>query len=178
MGSTTLINIAEFERLEGPDHIELLKGDLIRTPPPDRRHMQTCRKLFLLLVAAVEQVQRENPDSHLADVEFEMGYLLRPEPASWLRPDLSIPGAGQPGERYYEGSPLLAIEIVSPRQTAAKLEEKVETYLAHGAAEVWVVYPEGRHARLHRADGTSVRETKWLHSALLPGIQIPLDEIF
>src|SRR4051794_18306962 len=104
----TLMSFVEFERLEGPDHVELLKGELIRMPPPERRHMQTRRKLFLVLVAAVEQVRHANPNSRLADVEFEMGYLLRPEPPSWLRPDLSIPGAGQPGERYYESSPLLA----------------------------------------------------------------------
>jgi len=177
MGTTTPMSLAEFERLDGPEHIELLRGELIRRPPPERRHMQICRKLFLLLVAAVEQVRRANPNSTLADVEFEMGYLLSSEPATWLRPDLSIPGVGQPGERYYEGSPLLAIEIVSPSQTAVQLEEKVETYLAHGAAEVWVIYPEGRHARLHHADGTALRETKSLHSELLPGILIPLDRI-
>jgi len=34
--TTTLISLAEFERLaEGPDQIELLKGELIRMPPPN-----------------------------------------------------------------------------------------------------------------------------------------------
>ena len=38
--TTTLMSFAEFERIEqGADQIELLKGELIRVPPPQRPHM-------------------------------------------------------------------------------------------------------------------------------------------
>ena len=56
------------------------------------------------------------------------------------------------------------------------MDKKVTDYLAHGAAEVWVIYPETRHAWVYRQSApAATRET--IHSDLLPGIEIPLDEI-
>ena len=45
MGTTTLMSFAEFELLDaGADDVELLRGELIRTPPPPRRHMEICQR--------------------------------------------------------------------------------------------------------------------------------------
>jgi hypothetical protein len=43
--------------------------------------------------------------------------------------------------RFYLGAPLIAFEVVSESETAAYLDEKVSECLAHGAAEVWLIYP-------------------------------------
>ena len=87
--------------------------------------------------------------------------------------------ANQPNPfRRYEGAPLVAFEVVSEYDTANRLEKKVLDYLAHGTAEVWVIYPETRHARVHRQGvPEATRETEAIHSDLLPGIEIRLDEI-
>ena len=177
MGSTTLMSLAKFERLDGPDHLELLNGELIRRPPAQLRHGEISERLYERLKSAIQQLQGETRDARFGKVHHEMGYLLANEPQSWLQPDVSLTHPDQSAGRYYEGAPLLAIEVVSPNDTAAQLEEKVETYLAHGAAEVWVIYPDGRHARLYYADGQSRRETKSLRSDLLPGMEIALDDI-
>src|SRR5215831_4865986 len=103
MGTTTL---AEFERPDGPDEVELLQGALIRVPPPQRSHGEICQRLFKLLDAAVERLRRSAPETPLGKVHIEMGYLLPGSPATWLRPDVSPTHDGQPGERYYGGAPL------------------------------------------------------------------------
>jgi Uma2 family endonuclease len=91
---------------------------------------------------------------------------------------LSLTHPDQPGDRYYEGAPLVAIEVVSEYDTATRVDRKVAEYLAHGAAEVWVIYPEARHAWVYRdAVPAAARETEAIHSELLPGIEIRLDEI-
>jgi Uma2 family endonuclease len=68
--------------------------------------------------------------------------------------------------------------VVSEYDTATLVERKVADYLAHGTAEVWMIYPETRHAWVYRgaADGAA-RQTEAIHSDLLPGIEIRLDEI-
>jgi Uma2 family endonuclease len=179
MGTTTLMSFAEFELLDwGADDLELLRGELIRLPPPQRNHMQVCRRLFELLKAALVHWKRANPEARIGEVEIEMGYLISSDPRSWLRPDLSLTHPDQPGDRYYEGAPLVVFEVVSEYDTATRLDKKVAVYLAHGAAEVWVIYPEARHAWVHRkAVYAATRETAAIHSDLLPGIEIPLDEI-
>ncbi len=47
MATATLISLEEFERLDtGDDEAELLRGELIRVPPPILRHMEVCEDLF------------------------------------------------------------------------------------------------------------------------------------
>ncbi len=179
MGTTTLMSLADFELLDaGADEVELLRGELIRVPAPQRSHMQICRRLLVLLVAAIERSKRSNLEGRIGEVEVEMGYLVSRNPTSWLRPDVSVTHPDQPGERYYEGAPLVVFEVVSEYDTASRLNMKVADYLSHGTAEVWVIYPDARHAWVYR--GTlpeATRETLAIHSDLLPGVEIPLDEI-
>ena len=177
--TTTLMSFAEFERLEqGPDQIELLKGELIRVPPPLSDHMEICHRLYKPLDAGVDLARKANPSVKLGKVFIEMGYLLSSDPRSWLRPDVSVTHPDQTKDRYYLGAPLMAFEIVSENDSARELEAKVTEFLAHGAAEVWVIYPDVRHAWVYnRSTGAARCETKSIRSDLLPGIEIPLDEI-
>jgi len=179
MGTTTMMSFADFELLDaGADDVELLRGELIRLPPAQRNHMQICRRLFKLLDAALERWKRSNPEARIGELEIEMGYLIASDPRSWLQPDLSLTHPNQPGDRYYEGAPLVVFEVFSEYDTATRLDRKIAVYLAHGAAEVWVIYPEARHAWVHRAAApAATRETAAIHSDLLPGIEIPLNEI-
>ena len=179
MGTTTLMSFAEFELLDfGADDVELLRGELIRLPPPQRKHVEICERLFELLKAALERWKRANSETGIGKLHMEMGYVISSDPRSWLRPDISLTHPDQPGDRYYEGAPLVAFEVVSEYDTANRLEKKVLDYLAHGTAEVWVIYPETRHARVHRQGvPEETRETEAIHSDLLPGIEIRLDEI-
>ena len=177
MATTTLMSFAEFERLDqGPDEIELLKGELIRMPPPEDEHMNICERLYDLLKAAVERLRQVNPALRLGKVHIERGYRFPGEPASWLRPDVSLTHPDQRVDRFYIGAPLIAFEIVSASDTAPHLDEKVSEYLANGAAEVWLVYPKRRHAWVYDGSGAARQETHAIHTPLLPSIEIPLDE--
>jgi Uma2 family endonuclease len=179
MGTTTLMSFAEFELLDaGADDVELLRGELIRLPPPQRKHTEICERLFELLKAALARWKHANSAAKIGKMHIEMGYLISTDPRSWLQPDVSLTHPDQPGERYYEGAPLIAFEVVSENDTATRLDKKVADYLAHGAAEVWVIYPELRHAWVYRgAAPAATRETEAIRSDLLPGVEIPLDEI-
>jgi len=178
MATTTLMSFAEFECLDqGPDEIELLKGDLIRMPPPEHEHMLICERLYEWLKAAVERLRLANPGLKLGKVHIEQGYRLKGEPASWLRPDVSVTHPDQPVDRFYLGAPWLVFEVVSASDRALQLDEKVSEYLANGAAEVWLIYPKQRHAWIYDDSGVARHETRSVHTAALPTIDIPLDEI-
>jgi Uma2 family endonuclease len=176
MGSTaTVMSWKEFERLDldGPEETELLQGELIQMPPPKRRHMLVCDRLSRLLDAAFERRRVSNPDIKLGNVHMEMGYRLSDAPPSWLRPDVSISHPDQAGDDYYEGAPFMVFEVVSESDTAVRLERKVAEYLSHNAQEVWVIYPDRRHAWVYRPAAARLEEQA-IHSDLLPGIEIPL----
>lgn len=49
MGMPTRMSFAEFELLgAGADEVELLRGELIRLPPRQRKHREICERLFEL----------------------------------------------------------------------------------------------------------------------------------
>jgi Uma2 family endonuclease len=178
MATTTLMSFADFERLDfGADQVELLKGELIRLPPPYLRHMMICHELFKALEAAVEWLRHGKPGFPLGKVFMEMGYRFATEPTSWLRPDVSLTHPDQPSGNFYLGAPLIAFEVASEYDRAPDLHAKVAEYLANGAVEVWIVYPKQRDAMVHDGSGTARREARAITTPLLPGVEIPLDQI-
>lgn len=50
---------------------------------------------------------------------------------------------------WFQGAPLVAIEVVSPGNTARDLQKKVKEYLDAGTQEVWLVYPETRTVKMY-----------------------------
>lgn len=178
MATTTLMSFAEFEQVEqDADQIELLNGELIRMPPAENSHMDVCEALFEKLKSAVEHLRQATPGLKLGKVHMERGYRLLGEPASWLQPDVSLTQPDQAIDRYYLGAPLIAFEVVSASDRAPQLDDKIALYLANGAAEVWLIYPNRRHAWIYNGSGAARQETRSIHMELLPGVDIPLEEI-
>ena len=124
--------------------------------------------------------------SGVGRVGVEIGYLLRRNPDTVRAPDVSFYLARRTeGEArrsgYVPGVPDIAIEVVSPGDTAAELEQKVGEYLAAGSQRVWVVYPSSRRVMVHRADGAAMSysdDAAIEDPELLPGFSLPLAEIF
>jgi Uma2 family endonuclease len=176
--ATTTMTFDEFERLpDGSEDLELLEGELIEMPPPERSHMEGAETLSRLLYTSVEGLRQANLADKLGKVHLEMGYLLTSDPRSWLRPDVSITYPNQPGVKYYEGAPLIVFEVVSSEDRASDLHRKVQLFLRHGAQEVWLIYPETRDAYIYKPGvAVAVHEERAVHSDLLPGIEIPFDQ--
>jgi Uma2 family endonuclease len=90
----------------------------------------------------------------------ETGFRLRRDPDRVRAPDVAVVlYARRPretiGAGYLEGAPDLAVEVVSPWDTAGDVAEKVEDWLRGGARLVWVVYPHGPRLSAHRPDGSA-----------------------
>ena len=87
----------------------------------------------------------------------------------------------EPG-RDIEGAPELAIEVLSPSDTATAMRRKVKQYFSAGARIVWLVYPESREIEVWRsASGPALvlSENDTLDAPdLLPGFSIPAGELF
>jgi Uma2 family endonuclease len=119
----------------------------------------------------VEECKKYDPAILAGEVFQEMGFLLGRNPGSWLVPDVSVTWVNQPGDKYYEGAPTIAFEIVSEGNRPVQIARKRQKYLECGAAEVWVIYPETRHATVYSTSGER-REEAAVRSDLLPGVEI------
>jgi Uma2 family endonuclease len=54
-------------------------------------------------------------------------------------------------------APDLVVEVLSPNDDAIALDTKIDEYLKAGVKLVWIVNPQNKTVRIHRADGTLAR---------------------
>ena len=178
MGTTkALLTFEEFERLpDQPGKRELVKGELIELPPAKKRHNKAGERIFLRLLSAIQDAKARGEAQQLGEACIEMGYLLSAD--SWLQPDVSVSHPRQKGDEYLEGAPAIAIEIVSPRNTADEIATKTRLYFEHGPCEVWRVYLKARYAELH-VPGSSrvVLPDQSITTPLLPGFGMRVSEV-
>ena len=121
-------------------------------------------------------------DIYVADAEYQ---CFSEDPGGFRKPDVSVilrdrlPGGETPVGRL-KLPPDLAVEVVSPRDIAYKVVEKVALYLRNGFKLVWVVYPEERHVIAYTADSIRgyVAGDTIDASPALPGVFIPVTELF
>src|SRR5438477_12716803 len=145
----TLLTFEEFEQLPArPGKSELLKGELIELPPAEADHNRIAHRIHKRLDTTIAEAHTRGEAAQLGEVFLEMGYRLADN--SWVQPDVSVTHAGQRQRKYLEGSPAIAIEIVSPGNTASAMDAKVEQYFRFGALEVWMFYPATRRAWIHK----------------------------
>jgi Uma2 family endonuclease len=98
-----------------------------------------------------------------------------PDVAVVLRPD------ERPFDRYLEGAPDLVVEIRSPEDPVSGLVRKMDDYFANGTKLAWLILPEEQSVMIFTPDRpvrTAMRGEKLDAGELLPGLEVPVDELF
>lgn len=174
-----LVTADEFERMpKGEFRWELVRGRLIRmspvAPPHGRITMALGARLWNHVVP-----------SGLGEVWTEVGFVLASQPDTVRAPDVCFVSTGRlpaPDARgYYRGAPELAIEVLSPDDARAEVDEKVDDYLTAGARLVVVLDPQRRRATVYRPHGDPLTLTPSDTLDLdpvVPGFRVDLSEIF
>lgn len=175
MATGTLLSLEEFARLpDEPGKQELSDGEVIIVPPPHAIHNKISLRLFRVLDVWMAA-------AGIGEVWHEAGFQL--DAQTVRQPDVAV-GIGHravPATGWYRGAPDIAIEVLSPGNSAEDIELKISQYIAAGAKLVWIVSPKARQVRVCRADGTAVvlREPQSLNGEpLLPGFTLPLADLF
>ena len=151
MVTTKLMTAEELEAMpEDPFRYDLIRGELRRMSPTGFAHLRVAGNAIGHLHPCVA------PRS-LGVVGGEGGFVLALDPDTVLAPDIAfvrterLPTDEQGFARL---APDIAGEVVSPSDTAAEIEEKVQEYLATGVPLVWVLRPNQRTVRVRKPDGT------------------------
>jgi Uma2 family endonuclease len=141
--AASLITFDEF--LQIPDaegeKLELVEGEVVTMPPPVPEHSDIARRILRFLTERIGWSQVW-PDA--------TGYRIG---ESCLIPDVSVQRENQGrDEKAFLGAPLVAIEILSPRE---EIDSKITMYFRGGALEVWVVNPRLKTLVVYSADTRS-----------------------
>jgi len=173
------ITIEQYESFEGYPGLrdELIHGEIVMSPQPKPFHQQVSDNVRALLDEAIRHqpyVARQN-----TNIKFGQAHSM---PA----PDVFIVGrdawkrACQLDE-YLSQAPLLVVEVVSPANRRARVEEKARLYLSQGVAMVWIVYPKRKVVLVHRAGQDAAIERTPAHLLELPDplvAEIPVQGFF
>lgn len=172
------LTLEEFSLLprDGQRH-EMNEGKLVTMPPVKSLHTLVAHRILKALLQFVTE------RAH-AQALFEAGYVLSYSPLTIRQPDLSVLSESRilatSPDSYFEGAPELAIEVVSPSDSAEDLELKAEQYLRYGGKEVWIVFPKTKTVHVYRAANSAqiLSEFDTLDSAALPGFSIKAANLF
>lgn len=157
---------------------ELIRGKVVTYMPVQPEHGDFAHRIATAV------------DRHLGGIGRalmgqEIGFITERDPDTVRAPDFSLTWREEARARregaWIAGGPNLAVEVVSPDDTWAEVQEKVDEYLAAGTQLVWVVTPDRRTVHVFRPDGHIAilrRGDALTGEPVLPGFTLPLDQLF
>jgi len=134
------------------ERYELIDGELVPMSPTNLEHADTEFQAGLVLNNHVRP-------RRLGKIFVGEPLFILVEPDRLARaPDLAFVRLDRLRQQpdltgAFHGAPDLAVEIVSPSNSADSVEQKVQEWLARGTLAVLVMYPSGRSVVLWRENG-------------------------
>lgn len=181
MATTTTAPITLEEFLDLPDdgnRHELSEGELLVMAPPSFGHDRITHRIL----RAIQTYLDKHP---LGEAYVAAGYVLSRNPLTVRQPDVSFLSAERIAtanpDSLPDQAPELAVEVVSPSQSANFMGTKVEQYLRFGAKQVWIVYPKRKCVHVYRANKSMaiLDESETLTGGdLLPGFSVKVSDLF
>lgn len=178
--SPRLMTAEDLERLsKGHCRRELIAGVLAEMSPVGGEHGEVTLRVGSTLRTFV-LLRR------LGKVVTETGFVLSRDPDTVRAPDIAFVSAARLGPTglpngYIEGAPDLAIEVVSPGDSADDIQTKLAEYLAAGTRLVWVLHPRSRTVLAVKADGVARvlgAGDRLDGDDVLPGFSILVDDLW
>ncbi len=163
---------------DGKRH-ELVAGELVVTPPPMPAHGESQAKTGSILLGFVRPRK-------LGRVFTETGFVISTDPDTVRAPDVAFVAADRlPESRlprgYFRFAPDIAVEVVSPSDTASGIRSRVRMWLEAGCRLVWVVYPASRSVTVYRSmsDVTMLESDDVLDGApVFDGFGVSVSDLF
>lgn len=156
---------------------ELIRGELIKMPPPDRIHGRRLLRVGSFFLSYADEVGGE--------ATAEAGFRLEVEPDTVLGPDITYTNSARvpldDARGYVSYAPDVAVEIDSPSNRPGERLARVEIYHGAGTRLVLFVNDEKRTVTAHYADGRVIVLT--INDVLdgediMPGFRLPIADLF
>jgi len=102
-------------------------------------------------------------------------------------PDISfvakerLKGLKRPPRGFFQGSPDLAVEILSPNNTVEELHEKIVEYFENETRLLWLIHPDEKYVLIYHSaepDGFRRPQDNLEGEAVVPGFSVSVAELF
>ena len=176
-----VMTVEEFLALpDTVEKLELVRGEVRVTPQAGGPHGLAGANVIFAPTTHVRQHQLGRVFGDGVGYELtRIPHTVRAPDASFVRTDRLPPNGIEAG--LLKMTPDLAVEVLSPSETASSLEEKLHDYTVAGTPLIWVVDPERRAIMTEAADAP----VSWLFEGdsvdgggVIPGFTCAVAEIF
>ena len=177
--STTVEHTADELFANPPDGPwELVRGELRHISPAGSKHGWVISRITRSIT---DHVERERLGYVFG---AETGFVIETNPDSVRAPDVAFVRkervVGELPDQFFPGAPDIAVEVLSPSDSASAVQEKSEDWLNAGCHEVWLVDPRRETASKCTLSETGMvtQSVSSLTSQLLPEFELPVASIF
>jgi len=163
---TTLVSVEDYLSTSYPDgDREYVDGQVVERNVGEIEHASLQTRIVIYLA------------THYPKFWAAVEVRVQVKSTRFRVPDITLVAGPEPEGRIVSSPPHLVIEVLSPDDRAADVQEKIDDYLAFGIAYVWVVNPRTRRGYVHTVE--AAREVKdGILRAADPAIELPLGELF
>jgi Uma2 family endonuclease len=154
-----MATFTEYLRYQAPpgSRDELIHGEIVLSPSPNRRHQDICTQIYDLLKAIISRdyVVR-------LDTTVNLGISEGPRPDVFVI-DRKRWVAADEHDGFPQGSPQLVVEVKSKSNSWPELLAKKDLFLSDPQClAVWLVDSEKYRVHVHSREGDSLLETEML----------------
>ncbi len=146
----TLLTAEDLLAMDEDERYELVRGELVAMPPsPGVRHANVTSNLVTFLTL-------HGQFRGLGKVFDNGGFRIERDPDTVRAPDVAfvvkdrLPQGDLP-EGYLDLTPDIVVEVVSPSDSARRIQARVADWLRAGARLVWVAYPDTKTIMVYRS---------------------------
>lgn len=168
------------------ERVELIKGKIMQMAAPSRVHQQLTTNLIVLLGNSM----RHNPCKlYPAPFDVRLPHFSQKknkDVVTVVQPDLCvICDPSKLDDRGCIGAPDIVVEILSPGNSKREMKDKFVLYEESGVREYWIVSPIEKSIQVFRLNEQGAYygirpfiEDEDLTTPILPGLNVPLKEVF
>jgi len=124
-------------------HYEIINGKLVDMGNSGALHGYVCSTLMILLGGYIRDKRLGAIFDSSTAFQMASGNKRSPDMAFFAKERLQ--GISLLTSGYLEGAPDLVVEVLSPGNTVAEIDGKLEEYFANGCRLVWIIHPMQRY---------------------------------
>jgi Uma2 family endonuclease len=161
-------------------HYEIINGELIEMGNSGALHSYLC---ILVLTALMTHVL-----TNKLGIVFDSSTAFKLKNGNKRSPDIAffakerLRGMTELPTGFLEGAPDLAVEVLSPNNTIAEIEDKITEYFENGSSLVWVISPKQKYIMVYKSAQEPDRLLKsgdiLEAEPLIPGFNLAISELF